>query len=67
MQATYCIRNVYGEAKVYPVNAAAKAIAKIARTRTLRRSDMQYAQEGLGVEWEQVPDPELSGLDFLAS
>ena len=66
MKSTYCIRNVYGEAKVYPVNAVAKTFAKIAGTRTLRQSDMMHAQEGLGVEWEQVPDPELSGLDFLA-
>ena len=65
MQATYCIRNVYGEAKVYPVNAAAKAVAKIAGTRTLRKSDMIAAQEGLGVEWEQAPDPEQVA-DFLS-
>lgn len=67
MIASYCIRNVYGEAKAYPVNAAAKAVAKIAGTRTLRKSDMIAAQEGLGVEWEHVPDPDHAPVgDFLA-
>jgi hypothetical protein len=67
MQATYCTRNVYGETKVYPVNAAAKAVARIAGTRTLRKSDMIAAQEGLGVEWEHVPDPDHAPVsDFLA-
>ena len=68
MIATYCVRNIYGEAKAYPVNSAAKAVARIAGTRTLRKSDMIHAQEGLGVEWEHVPDPEHApAADFLTA
>jgi len=62
MQGTYTPRNVYGEIKIYPVNAAAKAIAKIAGTKTLRKSDMLAAQEALGMTWEQVSDPTVAAV-----
>jgi hypothetical protein len=57
MHGTYTPRNIYGETKIYPVNVAAKAIANIAGTKTLRKADMLTAQKDLGMTWEQVSDP----------
>lgn len=59
MQATYYVRSVYGTPTRYPENEAARTIAKIAGTKTLRLSDMEKAENGLDVQWSIVADPEL--------
>ena len=43
------VREVYGERRLYPANAAAMALADIARTVTLRPADLQRAKKDLGM------------------
>ena len=38
------IKNVYGNATIYPVNAAAKTFAQIAGTKTLKRDTIALAK-----------------------
>lgn len=53
------IRSVYGNVRIYPVNDAAKLLAKIAGTSTLSNEVIKYATE-LGFEVYQVPAYSLS-------
>lgn len=53
-------RNVYGNEVIDPVNEAAKAIASIAQTKTLRLSDIVTACTLLGCTIE-VSSPVVTG------
>lgn len=55
-------RRVYGENKIYPVCAKAKALARIAGTSTLTSSTMDVASQELGYEFVLVPDLVLVGV-----
>ena len=54
------VRNVYGNALIYPVNQAAQLIANIAGTRTLSRANLAAAQQ-LGFQVQEVPALQLQG------
>lgn len=47
------VKSVYGVNKIYPVNTAAKALARIAGTKTLSVSDIQNAIT-LGLEVVEI-------------
>ena len=49
------VKNVYGEFKAYPANAAAEILAQIAGTKTLTRQALALAERmGLVVEQKQT-------------
>lgn len=52
------MRRVYGAPNIYPANDAAQALALLAGKKTLSHSDLQIARERLGMQVEQVADPE---------
>lgn len=54
-------RTVYGVRQIYPVNDKAKAIARIARTTTLRTSDLMIAKEMLGGQIVEIHNSNLKG------
>lgn len=56
------VRNVYGENKIYPVCAKAKALAAIAGTKTLTNDTMTIASTELGYEFCVVPELVLVGV-----
>jgi len=47
------VKSVYGVSKIYPANDAAKALARIAGTKTLSVSDLQNASS-LGLEVVEI-------------
>jgi hypothetical protein len=53
MQVQIEVKKVYGVDKIYPINDAAKALARIAGTKTLSVSDLQNAST-LGLEVVEV-------------
>lgn len=58
MQIQVEVRNVYGSPKVYPVNEAARALARLVGTETLTPHALRVAQE-LGHEIHEIVKPRL--------
>lgn len=61
-----CGRSVYGQIKIYPVNDAAKVLAEIAGTATLKQIDLARV-ETLGLVVEFVADPKMAGAMGVAA
>ena len=56
MRIEITVREVYGEIKYYPQNLAARTLASIAGTKTLTKSTIREAINGLDAEvWEFNP------------
>lgn len=53
MQVQIEVKKVYGVDKIYPINDAAKALARIAGTKTLSISNLQNAST-LGLEVVEI-------------
>ena len=61
-------KQVYGNTVYYPINAAAKAVAAIAGTKTLTREALELAQSGLAAEIQITHmAPAFSGAKELVS
>jgi len=56
------VKSVYGSLKIYPVNAAAKALAELCGTKTLNNGDLDRAAMAFGFEIKEVPAYNLSGV-----
>ena len=60
---TVSIRNVYGEQRIYPLNALATKLARLAGTKTLTRSTLEIARAmGFNIQLEPDINPDEIGV-----
>lgn len=58
MEIQVTVRSAYGTPRIYPVNQAALTLARLVSAKTLRKADLELAEQ-LGHTVVYVADPKL--------